>query len=139
MKTFDFKPLMTAATVLALIGAAPAVAQVAGETSSFETPYGMGYGQADRPYEARGLRDANGNLAIVNGRIQTSASSSLSIGLNSEWGQTDGFTGYGSGQAIGNQLNVITQGNYNTVIVDSTQINNGNQSAILNGELNLDD
>jgi holdfast attachment protein HfaA len=49
----------------------------------------------------------------------------------------DGFgsgLGGSSAQAIGNQLNVITQGNYNTVIVDSTQINNGDISADSDGE-----
>ena len=43
----------------------------------------------------------------------------------------------GSGTAIGNQLNVVTNGSYNTVIIDSTQINNGDQSVVLNGELDL--
>jgi holdfast attachment protein HfaA len=43
----------------------------------------------------------------------------------------------GSGTAIGNQLNVVTNGNNNTVIIDSTQINNGDQSVVLNGELDL--
>ena len=55
-----------------------------------------------------------------------------------------GFSGGSySGQAIGNQLNVITNGNYNTVIVNSTQINNGNQTATsstaLNGKIDLND
>ena len=43
----------------------------------------------------------------------------------------------GTGTAIGNQLNVITNGNYNTVIIDSTQINNGDQTVVLKGELDL--
>ena len=38
---------------------------------------------------------------------------------------------------MGNQLNVITQGNWNTVIVNSTQINNGNQTTALNGKIDL--
>jgi holdfast attachment protein HfaA len=37
--------------------------------------------------------------------------------------------GWGSSTAIGNNLTVVTQGNNNTVIVNSTQINNGNISA----------
>ena len=45
----------------------------------------------------------------------------------------------GSGTAVGNQLNVITNGSNNTIIIDSTQINNGDQTVILNGELNLND
>ena len=31
--------------------------------------------------------------------------------------------------AIGNQLNVVTLGNNNTVVVNATQTNNGNQTA----------
>jgi holdfast attachment protein HfaA len=53
-----------------------------------------------------------------------------------------GFSGAGSATAIGNQLNVITQGSWNTVIVTNTQINNGDINAnsnVLNGGLNLND
>jgi holdfast attachment protein HfaA len=35
----------------------------------------------------------------------------------------------GGATAIGNSLNVVTVGNNNTVVVNSTQTNNGNQSA----------
>ena len=130
------KTLKTLIFMASLTG--PAIAQEASDMAAFETPYGFSYGQQDRAYEMRGLRDANGNLSVINGRIQTD--SSLGFGLNSEWGQTEGFgNGYASGMAIGNQLNVITQGNYNTVVVDSTQINNGNQTTVLNGELDLND
>jgi hypothetical protein len=45
--------------------------------------------------------------------------------------------GIASGTAVGNQLNVITQGSWNTVIVNSTQINNGNQTTVLNGKIDL--
>jgi holdfast attachment protein HfaA len=41
-----------------------------------------------------------------------------------------GFSG--TGTAIGNQLNVNTSGSFNTVIVNSTQINNGDQTVNLN-------
>jgi holdfast attachment protein HfaA len=132
----------TAALVLALAGHAAATAQSSG-LSKYERPYGFGYGQEDRPVDGYGLRDRNGNLTITNGLIQ--GGSGLGYGLNTEWGQTDGFfgaTGFGNantGTAIGNQLNVITQGNYNMVIIDSTQINNGDQTAVLNGELDLND
>ena len=46
-------------------------------------------------------------------------------------GLMDSYSGgIGASQAIGNQLNVVTQGNYNTVIVNSTQTNNGDVSAV---------
>jgi holdfast attachment protein HfaA len=135
--TTPFALLRTATLGAFALGlAAAASAQEASETGAFEQPYGLTNAQAERAYEARGLRDANGNLTVVNGRIQTAGS--LGFGLNTEWGQTDGF-GSGSGTAIGNQLNVVVQGSNNTVIVDSTQINNGNQTTILNGGLDLND
>ena len=38
----------------------------------------------------------------------------------------------GTASAIGNQLNVVTVGNNNTVVVNSRQTNNGNQTANVN-------
>jgi holdfast attachment protein HfaA len=35
----------------------------------------------------------------------------------------------GQANAIGNQLSVVVLGSHNTTIVDSTQTNNGNQTA----------
>ena len=61
------------------------------------------------------------------------------MGLNTPWGSTRGVGMLGQSQAVGNQLNVITNGNYNTIIIDNTQINNGDQTAVLNGELNLNE
>ena len=91
----------------------------------------------------------------MDGRIVTGDDlSSFSTNTLATGGQSlsgAGFFGQGFGDqstntAIGNQLNVVTQGSFNTVIVDSTQINNGNQTALqnadpvaLNGELNLND
>lgn len=114
-----------------------AAAQAASSMSDFERPYGFSYGQEDQPYDA-GTRDASGNRVIINGMIN--GGSGLSSGLYTSWGQTDGASGMiGSGTAVGNQLNVITYGSYNTIIIDSTQINNGDQTVVLNGELNLND
>jgi hypothetical protein len=39
--------------------------------------------------------------------------------------------------AIGNQLTVTVIGSRNTTIIDSTQINNGNQTTVLNGKFDL--
>ena len=126
--------------VVGMSGAiAPAVssAQEASYLSEFERPYGYGYGQEEQPFNA-GTRDANGNRVVVNGLI--GGGTGLGFGLNTGWGQTDGASGMiGSGTAVGNQLNVITNGSTNTIIIDATQINNGDQSVVLNGELNLND
>ena len=133
--------------VIALL-ALPASAQTGGNTAAqvsgeFERPFGYSYGQEQSAYDA-GSRDANGNRIILDGRIMTGmdqstlATASASAGA---WAQATSGAGFGSsvaqGAAIGNQLNVITQGNWNTVIVNSTQINHGNQTTALNGKIDL--
>jgi holdfast attachment protein HfaA len=90
-------------------------------SSDVERAFGMGWESFDTPINPAS-RDSSGNRVIVNGRMQIEGA--LTGGL------MDGFGGgIDNAQAIGNQLNVVTQGNYNTVIVDSTQINNGDISA----------
>lgn len=123
--------------LVCLMIASAANAQEASSVSEFERPYGFGFGEETRPFSA-GTRDINGNRVIVNGRI-LDGSSTLGGGLNTIWGQTSGASGMLGSSAIGNQLNVITNGSWNTIIIDSTQINNGDQTAILNGELDLND
>ena len=115
-------------------------AQVSGE---FERPFGFSYGQEQSTYDAN-TRDGNGNRIILDGRIMTGMDqSTLSTTTASAgaWAQASAGAGYGAGvaqgTAVGNQLNVITQGNWNTVIVNSTQINNGNQTSVLNGKIDL--
>lgn len=97
-------------------------------TGDVERAFGMNWESFDTPINPS-TRDANGNRTIVNGRMDIEGT--LTGGI------MDGFgAGLGGGavQVIGNQLNVITQGNYNTVIVDSTQINNGDISADIDGD-----
>lgn len=89
----------------------------------FSGAFGMGWESFDRPINTS-TRDENGNRVIVNGRMELEGT--LTGGLQ------DSFSGgWASSQAIGNQLNVVTQGNYNTVIVNSTQINNGDVTAVI--------
>lgn len=122
--------------------------------AQLETPYGFQVGEAGQAFQP-GTRDINGNRLIVDGRIVTGDDlSTFSTNTLATGGQSlsgagyfgEGFASSSTNTAIGNQLNVITQGSFNTVIVDSTQINNGNQTAIqnvdsntLNGELDLND
>ena len=88
---------------------------------------------------------ANGNRLIVNGIIQSGASSysSQSGGVASAYAgagsSNHGGTAIGGSTAIGNNLNVVVQGNHNTVIVNSNQVNNGDVTAgtDLNGTLRL--
>ena len=126
----------------------PAQAQTspaANSATNFERPFGFAYGEETRPFDAN-TRDASGNRLILDGRIMTGmdqSTLSTSTASASAWTQDAAGAGFGNGAlqgtAIGNQINVITQGNFNTVIVNATQTNTGNQSAVLNGSLNLND
>lgn len=115
MRTF----IIIAAAGIAFTGVASA--QTIPTTSDVERPFGMGWDNFDQPINPS-TRDENGNRTIVNGRMEIEGT--LSGGLMDNYA-----SGFGSATAIGNQLTVVTQGNYNTVIVDSTQINNGDISA----------
>jgi holdfast attachment protein HfaA len=97
--------------------------------AEFNAGYGRYSGQENQPVDVT-TRDANGNRVIVDGLILTGQDLSSFARAR---GAADAFAGVGSvgggASAIGNNLVVVTQGSNNTVIVDSTQINNGNVSA----------
>jgi holdfast attachment protein HfaA len=84
---------------------------------------------------------------IVDGVILDGASDTFTqtdnSGAGGVYAGAGGRSRWSTATAIGNNLQVITQGNYNTVIVNSTQINNGDVTAnnedSLNGELDLND
>jgi len=128
---FGALAVLAAAGVMA---ASAASAQEAGYLAEFERPYGWDYGSEQRPYDAD-TRDQNGNRVIINGLL--GGGTTLGQSLNTGWGQTSGAGMLGTGSAIGNQLNVVVNGNYNTVKIDSIQTNNGDQTVIVgnsNGE-----
>ena len=82
-------------------------------------------------------RDANGNRVIVHGMFTDNTYSSSTGGLS--YGVSRGMTGASTNAtAVGNLLNVVVSGRYNTVIVNSSQDNTGDQTVILNGGLKLD-
>lgn len=134
-----------AAIALAML-ALPAAAAAQSAGSSGMGAYTAGYGGARystaRP-QTGSTRDANGNRLIVDGIIQAGAStySSATGGVSSSFSGAGGAggTAIGGSTAIGNSLNVVVQGNHNTVIVNSRQVNNGNVTAgtSLNGTLRL--
>ena len=100
--------------------------------NQFSQPYGSSSSNMMMPYDAR-TRDLNANRVVVDGVIMTGDDlSSLPLGLHNASGTGMGYSGV-TGYAIGNQLNVNTSGSFNTVVVNSTQINNGNQTVIVNG------
>lgn len=106
--------------------------------ASYNSGYGMAAGQENQAVNPS-LRDQNGNLTVVNGQFTSSSFSrqtgvqsmgTISSGALSSLGTSQAGVGsYGTATAIGNSLNVVTVGNNNTVVVNSSQINNGNQSA----------
>ncbi|WP_300545254.1 holdfast anchoring protein HfaA [Maricaulis sp.] len=128
-------------TGLALVLLASAAqAQQAETTAGWEIPYGsnttamssQAWSGASSSAGAA-ARSQAGNRVIIDGIIQTG------VGVSSETGLFGGGVG-SNATAIGNQLNVNVTGRYNTVIVNSTQTNNGdiNANANANGNVSTD-
>ena len=139
-------PLPTVLATLVLVAPSLAVAQTTGSSGAAQFQQGYGSARSATSTATTGsTRDANGNRLIVNGIIQSGASSysSQSGGVASAYAgagsSSSGGSTVGGSTAIGNQLNVVVQGSHNTVIVNSKQTNNGdvNASTALNGTLNL--
>lgn len=129
-----------------MAGAAHAQSNGSSGAGQFQAGYaGSRYTTAQA--QTGSTRDANGNRLIVDGIIQSGASSysTSSSGAASAYAGVGGASGSGQNgglagsTAIGNSLNVVVQGNHNTVIVNSSQVNNGNITAgtALNGTLQL--
>jgi holdfast attachment protein HfaA len=84
------------------------------------------------------------NTIFVDGVSQIGSDGSVFAQKGSTSGASDSYSGAGgvagSATAIGNNLSVNVSGNYNTVVVNSNQVNNGSVSAttVLNGKVNLD-
>lgn len=128
---------MTTPVVKSLLAAAAlglsaqlASAQAPQWAGEFERPFGIGFGGMEDPIETN-TRDAAGNRVVVDGYIVPGGDlGGLPLGL---YGQT-GSSLDGPAMAIGNQLNVVIDGSWNTVIIDNTQINNGDQNASIDGD-----
>lgn len=129
-------------TIGLIVGVGAAAAQSSGSAGAAQFQAGYGGSRYTTAQNATGsTRDENGNRLIVNGIIQAGASSYS----NSSGGASSGYVGAGGNggtavsgaTAIGNNLNVVVQGNRNTVIVNSTQTNTGDIKAgsALNGSL----
>jgi len=137
-------PALVGIVCLALPVAAAAQSAGSSGMGSYQAGYGGSRYTTARP-QTGSTRDENGNRLIVDGIIQagansySSASGGVSTSFSGVGGGANGGTAIGGSTAIGNSLNVVVQGNHNTVIVNSTQINNGNVTAgtSLNGTLRL--
>jgi holdfast attachment protein HfaA len=126
--------------LLAFAGVAQA--QSMGNGGSFNGGYNRAPDAGNSPIDVS-MTDINGNLVVVNGQITSAQSGSIfagagavasASGIASVSGAGDSFAGAGnaSASAIGNNLSVVTEGNNNTVIVNSVQTNNGNVTATTN-------
>ncbi len=101
-------------------------------SGNYNNPIGVTSAQENQTVNSS-LRDANGNLTVVNGQITSSSFSEVNGVQNFSGGVGNpAGTLNGTATAIGNQLNVVTAGSNNIVIVSSTQTNNGNQTANTN-------
>jgi holdfast attachment protein HfaA len=125
--------LAAAAGLAAMALAGLADAQTMSTNSaSFNAGYGRYSGEENQPVNV-GLTDANGNLINENGLFQASSSSIFAGSTARLSGAADSFSGAGSSagsaSAIGNDLNVVVEGNDNTVIVRSEQTNTGTVTA----------
>jgi holdfast attachment protein HfaA len=131
MSQYSAARAAAAAALLAMLAAGAVHAQsMSASSAGYEAGYGRTLGQENRPVDPN-TRDANGNRVIVDGVIQTGADQSV-YARSGAWGAADAYAGAGSlggSTAIGNNLVVVTQGSWNTVVVDSTQINNGDVTA----------
>jgi holdfast attachment protein HfaA len=135
-----------------ILGATAALASLAfagiasGQTMTANSAsYNAGYGrvadQENQPVDTS-IRDANGNLVVVDGLIQAGQDQSIfsNFGAGGAFDTVSGVSTSSAASAVGNNLEVVTQGNNNTVIVNSTQTNTGNVSAStsLNGGVSND-
>ncbi len=148
MRTLAKLTALVASSIAFSLGAAHA--GNLGDSSSYNTPFGMSSQAQQNQTINPSLRDGNGNLTMVDGQFQSSSFASAfgmpgpavngqgGVGglTNSINGVTSGTSSsgaaYGGSTAIGNSLNVVTAGSGNTVIVNSSQTNNGNQTATTN-------
>ena len=133
--------LLAAALTAACAGAARAQSG-SSSLSGFSSGYNGGLSTLEGAINVS-TRDANGNLTVVDGVTQVGVDQSVFAKAGSTTGASDSFNGAGAiggATAIGNNLSVNVSGNYNTVVVNSTQTNNGAVSAstVLNGKVNLD-
>jgi holdfast attachment protein HfaA len=118
------------ALVASLALAPAALAQsMSSNSASMNAGYGRVSGQENRLNDFGG-RSADGNRLIVDGVIQSGEDQSTFARTGGGvWSGGSGVGYGGSSTAIGNNLVVVTQGSWNTVIVNSSQVNNGNVSA----------
>jgi len=126
--------LLAGVAATGLVAAGAQAQTMTTTASSFETGYGMARNEMQNAIDPS-TRDANGNRVLVDGMMTTGTDNSV-YAYGKTMGAGDSYSGAGAlggATAIGNNLQVIVQGSYNTVIVHSTQTNNGAVTATANG------
>jgi holdfast attachment protein HfaA len=130
-----FRANLAIAGIAAILISGSAQAQsMSTSAAAVETGYGLARNQMQNPVDAS-TRDANGNRVLLDGEIMTGSDNSV-YAASKTMGAGDVFSGAGAlggATAIGNNLQVVVNGSYNTVIVHSTQTNNGTVTATANG------
>jgi holdfast attachment protein HfaA len=125
--------ILASAALMAAAAAGPAFAQtMSASSASYNSGYGRTPDEENQPINPS-LRDPNGNLLVINGIITNSSNQGLfsgGVASSSSGASSSGSGAFASGAtAIGNNLSVVTEGNDNTVIIDSRQTNNGTVTA----------
>ena len=118
--------------IAAAAAASLSTAALAGDWTSSAMYNGYG-ATTQNTASSYSMRDANGNLTMVNGQVTSSSTSAVSGGAGAQSASSGvGMTGagstYGQATAIGNALNVVVIGSHNTTIIDAQQTNTGNQT-----------
>lgn len=119
------------ATLLAglTLGPAAQAQQMSTNSASYNAGYGRVSGQENRGVEY-GTRDSSNNRLIIDGLIQSGETqSNFSAISGGVFASGSGVGSGGNATAIGNNLVVVTQGSWNTVIVTSVQTNTGDVTA----------
>lgn len=111
-----------AALALGLPSAAPAPGAEPLTPAGLNAGYGRVMGQESRSVEPS-TRDASNNRVIVNGLLADP--SGLAGGLSPGLGDRSAQVGGIGVQAIANQINIVANGSWNTIVVEATQTNTG--------------
>lgn len=127
------------APIALLVSAGLACAQTSALSKKIERGYGSSADVMDKAFNPS-TRDANGNRIVTDGVIQSGVgnSSLTTNSTNSLAGAQyfqSGAAGSASATAIGNMIRIDVNGTGNTVVLNSTQINNApvSANAVLNG------
>ena len=128
-KTRSLLMTLTAGLAVAVLAGPLAAEAQTWTNSGMYNGYGANNMNSTSSYS---MRDANGNLTMVNSQLTPSIYSNASGSQFASSGVgTAGAAGeaYGQATAIGNSLNVTVIGTHNTTIIDNQQTNTGNQTA----------